>query len=174
MAKDYPSESKSINKGEIRKLGNRLVARHHDFYAYTFFGFLASIINIIAFALFHNWLKIPWFWANIMAFIVSTFSSFSFNKHGVFTHNKDLSHGVCYQLVLFFFYRILSLVPDNLIMFCGLSLLHWNTIFVKSIDQIGVGLFNYFTTKSIFIESSSKFAKMFKKMTNSPIKKGHK
>ncbi|QNQ80767.1 GtrA family protein [Lactobacillus sp. PV034] len=168
------TKQKPITKSQIRVLGNRLVARHRDFYIYTIFGFLASLINIIAFAIFHNWLKIPWFWANILAFFVSTLSSFSFNKHGVFTEKKNPTHGVIYQLSLFFLYRILSLIPDNLIMFIGLSCLHWNTIFVKTIDQVGVGLFNYFATKSIFLESSSKVATVFKKMTNSTFQKSHK
>lgn len=165
MSKSNLAKQRSVTKSQIRILGNRLVARHRDFYAYTFFGFLASLINILAFAIFHTWWKIPWFWANILAFIVSTFSSFVFNKHGVFVENKQHKHGVIYQLLLFFFYRIISLIPDNLIMFVGLSWLHWNTIFVKTIDQIGVGVFNYFATKSIFLESSSKLATTLKKMT---------
>lgn len=169
--KSNSTKQNSVTRSQIRILGNRLVARHRDFYAYTLFGFLASLINILAFAVFHTWWKIPWFWANIMAFIVSTLSSFSFNKHGVFTENKHQKHGVFYQLSLFFFYRIVSLIPDNLIMFIGLSCLHWNTILVKTIDQVGVGIFNYFATKSIFLESSSKFAAALKKITNSQIDK---
>lgn len=171
MNNSNSTKQKSVTKSQIRVLGNRLVARHRDFYVYTFFGFIASLINILAFAIFHSWWKIPWFWANILAFIVSTFSSFSFNKHGVFTENKNQKHNVVYQLALFFFYRIISLIPDNLIMFIGLSCLHWNTIFVKTIDQIGVGLFNYFATKSIFLESSSKMANILKKISKSHNKK---
>ncbi|QNQ82611.1 GtrA family protein [Lactobacillus sp. PV012] len=155
-------DSSDITRAQIRQLGARLVARHRNFYAYTFFGFLAALINIVSFILFHSWWKIPLIYANTLSFIVSNLVSFVFNKHGVFVENVDTRHGTIYQLGLFFLYRILSLIPDNLIMLVGLSWLHWNTLFVKTIDQILVGIFNYLTTKSIFLNTSSRFTKYFK------------
>jgi hypothetical protein len=47
-------------------------------------------------------------------------------------------------------------------MLVGISWLHWNALFVKIVDQILVGIFNYLTTKSIFLNTSNKFAKKFK------------
>lgn len=157
-------QNKSITKQQLRFLGNRLVARHRNFYVYVVFGFAAALINIFVFYALHNWWKIPWFYANLLAFIISNLASFVFNKHGVFIENVDQSHSVVFQLSLFFVYRVLSLIPDNLIMFLGMSLLHWNTIIVKAIDQIVVGIFNYLTTKSIFIKSSSQMAEKLKKL----------
>ena len=58
--------------------------------------------------------------------------------------------------------EFISLIPDNLIMLVGISWLHWNALFVKIVDQILVGIFNYLTTKSIFLNTSNKFAKRFK------------
>lgn len=155
--------AKGVTKKQLRKLGNKLVLRHRNFYVYVVFGFLAALINIFTFWLFHNIWKIPWFYANILAFIISNLASFVFNKHGVFIENVDKSHSIIYQLSLFFLYRILSLISDNIIMFLGMSWLHWNTFIVKIIDQIVVGIFNYLTTKSIFLKSSSKVAKIFRK-----------
>lgn len=149
--------SPEITKKHLRVLGNRLLMRHRNFYVYVVFGFLAALINIFSFTILHSWWKVPWFYANILAFILSNLASFVFNKHGVFVENVDKSHGIFYQLSLFFLYRVLSLIPDNFIMFLGMSWLHWNVIIVKSIDQIVVGIFNYLTTKSIFLNSSSKF-----------------
>ena len=51
-------------------------------------------------------------------------------------------------------------------MLVGISWLHWNAFFVKIIDQILVGTFNYLTTKSIFLNTSGKFAKKFKDYFN--------
>lgn len=157
--KHHPS---SVSKQHIRQLGNKLVLRHRNFYAYVVFGFLAALINIFTFWLFHNIWKVPWFYANILAFIISNLASFVFNKHGVFIENVDKSHTVLYQLSLFFLYRVLSLIPDNIIMFLGMSILHWNTFIVKIIDQIVVGIFNYLTTKSIFLNSSGKITRLFR------------
>lgn len=87
---------------------------------------------------------------NTVAFIISNLFSFFVNKELVFTQNLDDRHGVLYQLGMFFLYRLLSLIPDNIIMVVGLSWLHWNTLLVKIIDQIMVGLINYLTTRLIF------------------------
>ncbi|MBD5430305.1 GtrA family protein [Lactobacillus sp.] len=162
MTKKHQRDNQKVTKAQLRKLGSRLVARHRSFYAYTIFGFLAALINIVTFMIFHNWWKIPLIYANTVAFIISNLASFFFNKHGVFIENVDKKHGTLYQLGLFFVYRIISLIPDNLIMLIGLSWLHWNTLFVKILDQILVGIFNYLTTKSIFSDTSSKFAEKLK------------
>lgn len=114
-------------------------------------GFAASVVNTVAFLLFHSWLKMAVVYANTIAFIISNLFSFFANKELVFTQNLDDRHGVLYQLGMFFLYRrLLSLIPDNIIMVVGLSWLHWNTLLVKIIDQIMVGLINYLTTRSIF------------------------
>lgn len=161
--KKQHKDNQKVTKAQLRVLGSRLVARHKSFYVYMFFGFLAALINTVTFMIFHNWCKIPLIYANTLAFIISNLASFFFNKHGVFIENVDKTHGTLYQLGLFFIYRVISLIPDNLIMLIGLSWLHWNALFVKIIDQILVGVFNYLTTKSIFSNTSSKFAQKFKK-----------
>ncbi len=149
--KHHKRKGQKITQAQLRELGSKLVTRHRNFYVYVIFGFLAAVINIACFLLFHNVWKIPVIYANTVAFIISNLASFSFNKHGV-----------VYQLCLFFIYRIISLIPDNLIMLVGISWLHWNALFVKIVDQILVGIFNYLTTKSIFLNTSNKFAKRFK------------
>lgn len=151
-----------ITQHQLRILGNRLLNRHRNFYVYAIFGFLAALINILTFMLLHNLWKIPLLIANTLAFIISNLASFSFNKHGVFVDNIDSKHSIWYQISLFFTFRILSYVPDNFIMWIGLSILHLNTFLVKIIDQIVVGIFNYISTKWIFIEKSKKFTKRFK------------
>ena len=167
MAKNHPKrKGQKITQEQLRKLGSKLVARHRNFYVYVIFGFLAAVINIACFLLLHNIWKMPVIYANTIAFIISNLASFSFNKHGVFIQNVDKNHGVVYQICLFFIYRVISLVPDNLIMLVGISWLHWNAFFVKIIDQIFVGIFNYLTTKSIFLTTSGKFAKKFKDYFN--------
>ena len=112
----HKRKGQKITQAQLRELGSKLVARHRNFYVYVIFGFLAAVINIACFLLFHNVWKIPVIYANTVAFIISNLASFSFNKHGVFIQNVDKQHGVVYQLCLFFIYRIISLIPDNLIM----------------------------------------------------------
>lgn len=136
-----------------RNLGDKLIKRHRSFYVYMIGGFAASVVNTVAFLLFHSGIKIRVVYANTIAFVISNLFSFLVNKEFVFTQNQDHRHGVLYQLGMFFVYRLLSLIPDNLIMVIGISWLHWNTIVVKIIDQVIVGVINYLTTRSIFQRS---------------------
>ena len=77
-------------------------------------------------------------------------TSFYFNQKAVFINNVDHDHSTWHKLIVFFTYRVISLIPDTLIMLVGLSWLHLNALLVKIIDQVLVGVFNYLTTRSVF------------------------
>lgn len=134
----------------IRQLGQKLVKRHRNLWVYTIFGFLAALINTVVFMILHKWWHNSVVIANTIAFIISNLSSFYFNHKAVFINNVDHDHSIWHKLIVFFTYRIISLIPDTLIMIVGLSWLHLNPLLVKIIDQILVGIFNYLTTRSVF------------------------
>ncbi|MCH3905411.1 MAG: GtrA family protein [Lactobacillus sp.] len=140
----------AADREQLRALGKKLVARHRSFYSYVVGGFLAALVNTAAFIILHDWMHSAIIIDNTVAFIISNVFSFFVNKKFVFTENLDKRHGLIYQLGLFMLYRLLSLIPDNLIMVVGMSWLHWPSIIVKIIDQCLVGIFNYLTTKSVF------------------------
>lgn len=134
----------------IRKQGRKLLRRHRNLYVYMFFGFVAALINTIVFVVLHNNFKVVLVFANTLAFIISNLASFFFNHYAVFTHHVDKSKSIWHKLIAFFTFRIISIVPDTLIMLVGLSVLRWNTVFVKLINQLLVRIFNYLTTKAVF------------------------
>lgn len=134
----------------IRHLGQKLMRRHRNLCVYMLFGFVAALINTVAFMILHQWWHSAVVISNTIAFIVSNLASFYFNQKAVFINNVDHEHSTWHKLVSFFTYRILSLIPDTLIMLVGLSWLHLNALLVKIIDQILVGIFNYLTTRSVF------------------------
>lgn len=136
--------------------GGRVLQRHRDFFTYLIFGFLASLINILVYFLMQNILGISLVISNTIAFFIANLFSFFMNKHAVFTEDQDTTTSLFRQIVLFFLFRILSLIPDNLVMLLGLSFFQWNELFVKILDQILVGIFNYLTTRAIFKKQTSK------------------
>lgn len=143
--------------------GGRLLRRHHDFFAYVVFGFIASIINIITFLILHNFLSMNMITANTIAFFFSNLISFIMNKNAVFISGAETpttKGSLARQLGLFFIYRLLSLIPDNLVMLIGLSWLQLNSVLVKALDQVIVGIFNYVTTKSVFKQETSRLRKI--------------
>ena len=134
----------------LREQGRKLLRRHRNLYVYMFFGFVAALINTIVFVVLHNNFKVVLVLANTLAFIISNLASFFFNHYAVFTHHVDKSKSIWHKLIAFFTFRIISIIPDTLIMLVGLSVLRWNTVIVKLIDQLLVGIFNYLTTKAVF------------------------
>ncbi|MFR0600172.1 GtrA family protein [Lactobacillus equicursoris] len=133
-----------------RALGRKIFKRHRNLWVYMFFGFVAALINTVVFMFMHDVLHTVLVIDNTVAFIISNLASFWFNHKAVFTSNVDHDHNIWQKLASFFTYRIISLIPDTLIMWVGLSLLHWDALIVKIIDQVLVGIFNYLTTKSVF------------------------
>lgn len=138
------------DQANIRRLGKKIATRHRNLWAYMFFGFIAALINTLIFMIMHQWWHIVLVISNTAAFIISNAASFYFNQKAVFTNNVDQDHSTWHKLIVFFTYRIISLLPDTLIMLVGLSWLHLNPLLVKLIDQILVGIFNYLTTRSVF------------------------
>ncbi len=138
------------NRAASRALGRKLKAHNNHFGRYVIFGFIAAVINIIVFVVFRRWLRDSIFIANTLAFILSNLASFYFNNKAVFTTNLDNDRKPWKKLIVFFTYRIISLVPDTLIMMVGVSWWRLNPLWVKICDQLLVGIFNYLTTKSVF------------------------
>lgn len=147
----HKDKNKSVTAEEqIRKLGQKLIKAHRNLWVYMIFGFLAALINTVVFMVLHKWWHSVVVLSNTIAFIISNLASFYFNQKAVFINNVDHEHSTWHKLVVFFTYRIISLIPDTLIMLVGLSWLHLNALFVKIVDQVLVGIFNYLTTRSVF------------------------
>lgn len=140
----------TADQAQIRRLGEKIFKRHRNLWVYMIFGFLAALINTVVFLILHSWWHNVMVISNTIAFIVSNLASFYFNQKAVFINNVDHDHSTWHKLIVFFTYRVISLIPDTLIMLVGLSWLHLNALLVKVIDQILVGVFNYLTTRSVF------------------------
>ena len=143
-------EVTAVDQAQIRQLGQKILKRHRNLWVYMIFGFVAALINTLVFMVLHScWHRVMVI-SNTIAFIVSNLASFYFNQKAVFINNVDHDHSTWHKLIVFFTYRVISLIPDTLIMLVGLSWLHLNALLVKIIDQVLVGVFNYLTTRSVF------------------------
>lgn len=138
-----------------RELGEKIFKRHRNFWVYTFYGFIAALINTVVYMIMHNTLHTFLIIDNTVAFIISNLASFWFNNKAVFKDNVDTEHSIWHKLISFFAFRIISLIPDTLIMWLGVTILKWPALLVKIIDQVLVGIFNYLTTRSVFQKQES-------------------
>ena len=167
MAKNTNTNSSKFNSTSdptIHRLGQNVVKRHRNLFVYMIFGFIAALINTVVFMVIHKYMHSPVLISNTIAFVISNLASFVFNQKAVFTNNVDEEHSTWQKLIVFFTYRIISLIPDSLIMLVGLSWLKLNALFVKILDQVLVGIFNYLTTRSVFQAKETTMIERAKKM----------
>lgn len=127
-----------------------LIKKYRNFWVYCFFGFLASLINIGIFDISHNYFHIPLWIANTVAWFISNFFSFFVTKLYVFKSEMENFKKLFQEGFVFLISRIFSLIFDDLFMIFAVLILPWNNLIIKAIDQIIVGLFNYFSSKLIF------------------------
>ncbi|MQS75938.1 GtrA family protein [Companilactobacillus halodurans] len=126
------------------------IKKYRNFGVYCFFGFLASLINIVIFDLSHNDLHITLWIANTVAWFISNFFSFFVTKRYVFKSEMGDLKKVFQEGIAFLVSRIFSLVFDDIFMIVAVFIFPWNNLIIKAIDQVIVGLFNYFSSKLIF------------------------
>lgn len=128
----------------------KLFKQYYRVISYLFFGVLTTVINIGVFAalqLLTSWnyqveTVIAWFLAVLFAYIT--------NKLWVFSSHTVTLKAFFTEMGSFFFFRLLSLAIEMVIMWVGVSLLKQNAILVKVVDNIVVIVANYVFSK-VFI-----------------------
>lgn len=126
------------------------IKKYRNFGVYCFFGFLASLINIAIFDVSHNYFQIPLWIANTIAWFVSNFFSFFVTKLYVFKSEMESFKKLFQEGLIFLVSRLFSLIFDDIFMIVAVFIFPWNNLIIKAIDQLIVGLFNYFSSKLIF------------------------
>lgn len=130
--------------------------KYRNFGVYCFFGFLASLINIGIFDLSHNYFHIPLWIANTVAWFISNFFSFFVTKLYVFKSEMENLKKLFKEGMYFLVSRISSLIFDDVFMIVAVLIFPWNNLIIKAIDQLIVGIFNYFSSKLIFSYNNRK------------------
>ena len=124
--------------------------KYRNFGVYCLFGFLASLLNIGIFDLSHNYFHITLWVANTIAWFISNFFSFFVTKLYVFKSEMENLKKLFKEGMFFLVSRIFSLIFDDIFMIVAVFIFPWNNLIIKAIDQLIVGLFNYFSSKLIF------------------------
>lgn len=138
--------------------------KYRNFWVYCFFGFLASLINIGIFDLSHNYFHIPLWIANTVAWFISNFFSFFVTKLYVFKSEMENLKKLLHEGIYFLVSRIFSLIFDDVFMIVAVFIFPWNNLIIKAIDQLIVGLFNYFSSKLIFNYNNRRLMERFKNL----------
>lgn len=126
--------------------------KYKDIFWYGFFGGLTTIVNIIIFYLFSDVLSLHYMIANTIAWIVAVLFAYVTNRTWVFKSKVKGVKAVFKELLIFMWFRLLSLGMEMVILFVMIDLLGIKEMITKLVTQIVVIVANYIFSKWIIFK----------------------
>ena len=126
-----------------------LIKKYKEIIMYLIFGVLTTVISLsvyylLVYTILNPNINYQLQLANILSWIAGVTFAYITNRKYVFeSKNKDKVK----EVSKFFVSRVTTLVMDMLIMFIGVTILHFNDKIVKLISQVVVIISNYLFSK---------------------------
>ena len=121
-----------------------LYKKYKEIINYLIFGGLTTLISIITYALFAKVFHIDYLISNVLAWIIAVLFAYITNKMFVF---ESKSKKNIKEITSFFFFRIVSLIMEMVILYVFVDMLHIDDLVTKIIAQIIVIISNYVFSK---------------------------
>ena len=132
----------------IEKMWNR----YKDIFWYCFFGGLTTVVNIIVFYLFNDVISFHYMVANVIAWVVAVLFAYITNRTWVFKSKITGTKAIIKELLIFVWFRVLSLLMEYIILFIMIELLGVREMASKLVAQIVVIVANYVFSKWIIFK----------------------
>lgn len=124
-----------------------LINKYRDVILYLIFGVCTTIVNLAVFWVLTSPLKVNELIANIIAWILAVLFAFLTNRDLVFHAGK--SGSVISQMIKFYLGRAITLALEEAMLLVFITLLHFNSMAVKTIAQVLVIVLNFVISKLI-------------------------
>lgn len=139
------------------KFKSELEKRHlWEVFIYLFFGGLTTLINIIIYFIFREWIKTNYIIANIIANIIAILFAFITNKVWVFHSKSENVKELIIEFSKFVLYRLLSFGLDMIFMMICIDIVQTGDLFAKLFTQVLVVIANYIFSKLFIFKPKSK------------------
>lgn len=132
-----------------------LYKKYKEIINYLIFGGLTTLVSIVTYALFTKLFLINYLISNVLSWIIAVLFAFITNKLFVFESKSKDKKLVTKEITNFFFFRIVSLVIEMVIMYIFVDLLSINDLITKVIAQVIVILSNYIFSKVFVFKKSN-------------------
>ncbi|EOS7999517.1 GtrA family protein [Enterococcus hirae] len=126
-----------------------------EIFIYLFFGGLATVVNIVTFAIALQMLHLSMPIANTISWICSVLFAFVTNKLWVFHSKSPNFFHLVIEFSKFLFYRILSYGMDMGSMLLLIQVMHTNDYVAKIITQVIVVVANYVFSKLFIFKGTT-------------------
>lgn len=121
-----------------------LYKKYKEIINYLIFGGLTTVISIVTYAAFAKVFHIDYLISNIISWIIAVLFAYITNKIFVF---ESKSKKNIKEITSFFFFRIISLVIEMVILYIFVDMLHIDDLVTKIIAQVIVIVSNYVFSK---------------------------
>lgn len=124
----------------------KFLNKHKSFIIYVFWGGVATVVNIGTFMLA---IKLGWHYqtGNVLGWFLAVLVTYLSNKFLVFSSAYQGIRHLFREMSSFFVVRLLALAMDMIIIWLGITILHYNSFLVKLFDNIFVGIVNYVVSR---------------------------
>lgn len=121
-----------------------LYKKYKEIINYLIFGGLTTLISIVTYAIFTKVFHIDYLISNILSWIIAVLFAYVTNKIFVF---ESKSKKNIKEITSFFFFRVVSLIMEMIILYVFVDMLHIDDLVTKIIAQIIVIVSNYVFSK---------------------------
>lgn len=123
---------------------------------YLIFGVLSTVVNILVYALCSKILHINYAISNVISWIFAVTFAYLTNRVYVFDSNANTKKSVIKEIILFYYYRIVTLILEFILLYLGITLLHIDDLIVKIIANVIVIVANYIFSKFLIFKNKNK------------------
>ena len=121
-----------------------LYKKYKEIINYLIFGGLTTLISIVTYALFAKAFHIDYLISNVLSWIIAVLFAYITNKLFVF---ESKSKKNIKEITSFFFFRVVSLIMEMIILYVFVDMLHIDDLITKIIAQVIVIVSNYVFSK---------------------------
>lgn len=124
-----------------------LISKYKELILYLIFGVLTTLVNIIAYAVSTRVFSLDVYSSNVIAWVFAVLFAYVTNKNYVFSSKAQTNNEKIKELLLFYWYRLLTFGVDMLIMYIMVDLMGIDDLASKIIDNVVIIALNYVFSK---------------------------
>lgn len=132
-----------------------LYRNHREGWRYLIFGALATVVNIVVYALAFYTANIDNAISNVIAWVASAIFAYLTNKFMVFASKAHTKTALLKEITSFFSCRLFTLLVDEAIMIVAVDKLNMSAFIMKVVANIVVIILNFILSKLIIFKKDN-------------------
>ncbi len=132
----------------------RFFLNYQEGILYLFFGVATTVVNYLVYFVFREYFSFNYLFVNFLAWFCSVLFAFVTNKLWVFRSKNRSRKDLLREVVLFYWYRILSLGIDMISMWLLVSIMNQSEFLSKTFTQVLIVALNYVFSKAFIFKKN--------------------